>query len=249
MNQYGRFAYIYDELMNDINYKEIVDYIEEIFKNNNLKPELVLDLACGTGTITTELALRGYDMIGVDISPDMLEVAQEKATANNLEKTLYLCQDMKEFELYGTVDAITCMFDSLNYINYYNDIKKIFKLVNNYLNHGGVFIFDMNTIHKLSKVLGENTFSYATNNITYIWENEYNLRKRTCDFYLTFFVKEESGLYEKFEEQHTEKGYTIEAIEEALSYAGLKLVNKYKDYSFDEGNRNCERITYVAIKE
>lgn len=245
--QYSNFAYIYDQLMDDINYKEIVDYIEEILNKNGVNGKLALDLACGTGTITSELASRDYDMIGVDISDDMLNVAEEKsAKADN--KVLYLCQDMKEFELYGTVDFVTCMFDSLNYILYYSDIKKIFKLINNYLNPGGVFIFDMNTIHKLSTVLGDNTFTYSNDNITYIWENEYDMRKRICDFYLTFFVKNDSDMYEKFEEHHQEKGYTIEAIEEALDYAGLNLVAKYKDYTFENGDRRSDRITYVAMK-
>lgn len=247
--QYSNFAYIYDQLMSDINYSEIVDYIEEILKKNNINTnsKLALDLACGTGNITNELASRGYDMIGIDISDDMLNVAEEKSVKLG-NKVLYLCQDMKEFELYGTVDFVTCMFDSLNYILYYSDIKKIFKLVSNYLNPGGAFVFDMNTIHKLSSVLGENTFSYSNDDITYIWENEYDMRKRICDFYLTFFVKHENEMYEKFEEHHQEKGYTIEAIEEALGCADLSLAAEYHKYTFEHGDRKSDRITYVAIK-
>jgi SAM-dependent methyltransferase len=250
MHEYEQFAYIYDELMQDTDYKEITTHIEEIIKKfrKDQDTKLVLDLACGTGTITSEMSSRGYDMIGVDISENMLEVAKSKLVDGEENKILYLCQDMREFELYGTVDAIICMFDSLNYITYYNDVKKIFSLVNNYLNPGGLFIFDINTIHKLSTVLGNNTYTYSNDNITYIWENEYDMRKRICEFYLTFFVKEE-GLYRKFEEYHREKGYTIEAIEEALNCANLQLLEKYDEYTFNPGTRKSERITFVASKK
>ena len=173
MESYTDFAYIYDKLIGQ-DYEKWADYIEDIFAKNNLKPSLVLDLGCGTGSITNILAKRGYDMIGVDISPDMLNVAREKATEEGLD-VLYLCQDIREFELYGTVDAIICTLDVLNYITDPDDLKQVFRLVRNYLNPDGIFIFDINTEHKLKNTLGNNTFITDEEGVFYSWENEYSL--------------------------------------------------------------------------
>lgn len=244
MEQYTTLAYLYDHLMDHIDYKNITDYIVKIFKIYNLNPETILDLACGTGTITTELYRKGFRMIGTDISCDMLEVASSKS--NN--QILYLCQDMRNLELNNKVDAVICMFDSLNYITSYRDIKNIFKKVSAYLNDNGLFIFDMNTEYKLSQILGRNTYTYSDDKTTYIWENEYNKRNKICNFYLTFFVKE-NELYRKYEEQHSEKGYSIDEIEYALSDAGFRLKKKFKDYTFTKGTESCQRITYVAAKK
>lgn len=244
MEQYTTLAYLYDHLMNHIDYKNITEYIIKIFKKNNISPETILDLACGTGTITTELYRRGYKMIGTDISCDMLEVASSKS--NN--QILYLCQDMRDLELNSKVDSVICMFDSLNYITSYRDLKKIFKKVYTYLDDKGLFIFDMNTEYKLSEILGKNTYTYSEDNITYIWENEFNRKSRVCDFYLSFFVREHD-LYRKYEEQHSEKGYSIEEIEYALNNAGFRLKRKYKDYTFTKGTESCSRITYIAAKK
>lgn len=163
MESYTDFAYIYDKLI-DQDYEKWADYIEEIFKKHGVKPNLVLDLGCGTGSITNILAKRGYDMIGVDLSPDMLNVARDKALEENLD-VLYLCQDIREFELYGTVDAIICTLDVLNYITKPEDLRLVFSLVKNYLNPDGIFIFDINTEYKLKNVLGNNTFVYDENGI------------------------------------------------------------------------------------
>lgn len=144
----------------------------------NINPKLIAELGCGTGNITGRLAKEGYDMIGIDISEEMLSVARQKAVDEGDKNILYLLQDMTEFELYGTVDVILCLCDSINYITEYEDIVKVFKLVNNYLEPGGLFIFDINTEYKFKNILGENTFADSEENAAYIWQNYYDENER-----------------------------------------------------------------------
>lgn len=242
MESYTDFAYIYDKLI-DQDYEKWADYIEEIFKKYNAKPKLVLDLGCGTGSITNILAKRGYDMIGVDISPDMLNVARDKAMEEGLD-VLYLCQDIKEFELYGTVDAIICTLDVLNYITEPKDLQQVFALVKNYLNPDGIFIFDINTEHKLKNVLGNNTFINDENGIFYTWENEYS--HNISNQFLTFFAETDDGLYERFDEQHIQRAYTSEEIREKLEASKMTFEAEYKLFSLDTPDKNCEKTVIVS---
>lgn len=242
MESYTDFAYIYDKLI-DQDYEKWADYIEEIFKINGKDPKLVLDLGCGTGSITNILAKRGYDMIGVDLSPDMLNVAREKAVDQELD-VLYLCQDVREFELYGTVDAIICTLDVLNYIIDLKDLEHVFALVKNYLNPDGIFIFDINTEHKLKNVLGNNTFINEENGIFYTWENEYV--ENISNQYLTFFAETEDGLYERFDENHVQRAYTIEEIKGKLASNNLTFEAEYKLFTFENPDKNCEKTVIVS---
>lgn len=245
---YGNFAYIYDKLMDDVNYIEWGDYIEKLFeKHGTDKPELVLDLGCGTGSLCIELAKRGYNMTGIDLSPDMLSCAGEKALAEGAE-ILFLNQDMREFELYGTEDAILCMMDSLNYLTEYADVVETFKLVDNYLNPDGIFIFDINTQYKLSQVLGDNVFYDMGDEISYIWQNEYDKEAGISGFDLTFFVKE-GELYRKHEEFHEERAYSYDEIEQALNEAGLELLGKYHEFTLQKPKKNSERVFFVCKKK
>ena len=152
MGAYESFASVYDLFMEDVNYDEWVDYVEKIFSEFNIKPELVCELGCGTGNIALRLAKKGYDVIGIDVSEDMLSEAKLKAEKEGLD-TLFLLQDMREFELYGTVNCILCLCDSLNYITEDEDIKEVFRLVNNYLHPNGLFIFDLNTEYKFKNIV------------------------------------------------------------------------------------------------
>ena len=242
MKSYTDFAYIYDKLI-DQDYEKWADYIEEIFKKHKVNPKLVLDLGCGTGSITNILAKRGYDMIGVDLSPDMLNVARDKAAEENLD-VLYLCQDIREFELYGTVDAIICTLDVLNYITDAKDLEQVFALVKNYLNPDGIFIFDINTEHKLKNILGNNTFINDENGIFYTWENEF--KENISEQFLTFFVETTDGLYERFEENHIQRAYTTEEIRKILTDNGLSTEAEYKLFTFDTPDRNCEKTVIVS---
>ncbi len=241
MDCYVDFASIYDKLTYDIDYKHFVDYIEEILLRHGKKPELILELACGTGNMTFEFNKKGYDVIGVDNSVDMLSLAREKCPEN-----LLLLQDMTEFELYGTVDSVVCLLDSINYITDVGKLKEMFSLVNNYLEYDGLFVFDINSEYKLKNIIGENTFVFNTDDIFYTWENEH--RQELVDFNLTFFVKNNYGTYDKIEETHTERVYKTENLVKILKESGLEFVAAYADFCFDEPKIDSERIFIVARK-
>ncbi len=242
MESYTDFAYVYDKLI-DQNYEKWADYIEEIFQRYGKTPRLVLDLGCGTGSITNILAKRGYDMIGADLSPDMLNVARDKAIGEGLD-VLYLCQDIREFELYGTVDAIICTLDVLNYITDKKDLDKIFALVKNYLNPDGIFIFDINTEYKLKNVLGSNTFVNDENGVFYIWENEY--KENISNQFLTFFAENEDGLYERFDENHVQRAYSVEELCDLLNNNKLSTEGVFRLFTFNAPREDCEKAVIVS---
>lgn len=244
---YTRFAEIYDRLTHDIPYIKWADYLESAFLKFGRKPNLVLELGCGTGSLAIELSKRGYEMIALDISSDMLARAYEKAHESKAD-ILFLNQDMREFELYGTVDAIVCLLDSINYLPSLTDLKKVFKLVNNYLNPGGLFIFDVNSPYKLSKVLGNEVFFELGDETSWIWNNTYDRKRKCTTFDLTFFVKNNEGLYERFDETHTERAYTRAEIVRTLAGAGLKLLGDYGELRFESPRPEEERIFYIAQK-
>jgi Predicted methyltransferase (contains TPR repeat) len=232
--------------MRDVDYRKWADYIEELFLRNSSKPEIILDLGCGTGSFCIEMAGRGYDMIGVDLSSDMLSCAKTKTLDKGFD-ILYLNQDLKDFELYGTVDAVVSLIDSMNYITYKNDIKCVFKLVKNYLNPGGLFIFDMNSSYKLKDILGDNIFYSNDEDITYIWQNYFDNSAKICTFDLTFFAKE-GELYKRFDETHYERAYDTEEMKELIIQSGLKLCSVYGEFGFKAPGKREERIFYVCKK-
>lgn len=243
---YTDFAYVYDLLMEDTDYSKWADYIETLMeKYDARKPELILDMACGTGSLTLELAKRGYDMIGVDMSSDMLSCAMEKSAQAGLSP-LWVCQDMREFELYGTVDAILCTMDSLNYITSAEDMKRVFSLAKNYLNPEGLFIFDMNTPYKLEHVLGDNLFYEIRDDITYLWKTGYQAETAICSFELTFFVREAEGIYRRLDEEQKQKAWEIGEIRFLLEESGMELVNVFDAFTANSPYAETERYFYVA---
>lgn len=248
MDSYTALAYVYDTLMWDIDYPTWVSYIKEIWGKFDFEPETILDLGCGTGNISSLLYKDGYDVIGVDISEDMLTVAKNKAVEGN-EDILYLNQDMCEFELYGTVDCILCLFDSINYVEDIEKINNVFKLAHNYLNPGGLFIFDVNTIYKYENILADNTFSGSFEYAYYIWDNFYDQASFINEYFLTIFTETESGLYLKNEEVHYQKAYSENEILSLIRSSGLKLLAKYDAYTFDDVSENSERIFFVCQKQ
>ncbi len=245
MEVYGEFARVYDLFMEQTLYENWIDYILKIWKKYELEPKYVLDLCCGTGTITTKLYERGYDVIGIDFSEEMLCIAQEKALETNSE-ILYLKQDIREFELYGTVESIICLCDSLNYILDYSEIFKIFKLVNNYLSPDGIFIFDINTEYKYKNILADNTFSEAFEEGAYIWENYYNTETKINEYNMDFFIKCNNGYYERFEEIHKQKAHSMDKTSELLESSGLKILDIYDAFTFNIPTENSERVCFVA---
>lgn len=242
---YNDFAYLYDELIDDVDYKKWVDYYYKIFSRFGHTPKLGLDLGCGTGNMTTQFAARGVDMTGVDLSEDMLSVAREKSEGMDI---LYLNQDMRSFELYGTVDFIISSLDCINYITDKRDLLKVFRLVNNYLDPGGLFIFDINTRCKLENILGNNTYILENDDVFCSWQNEYDKVRRICDFYLTFFCKQ-GNVYERFDEQHSERAYDIPEITALIEKAGMRVLNVYDNLSFNAPKKNSERVFFVVQEQ
>ena len=244
MDAYTGFAYVYDEYMDNIPYEEWGKYLIDLLNEYGIKDGIVLDLGCGTGNITEILANNGYDMIGVDNSQEMLNIAMEKRGDDT--SILYLLQDMRGFELYGTVRAIVSVCDSMNYLTEDGDLEQVFRLANNYLDPGGLFIFDMNTIHKYRDVIGDTTIAEDREDGSFIWENSYDRENALNVYELALFLPREDGLYEKCEEEHVQKAYSIEAIKAMIVKAGMELVAVCDAYTHNPGDENCERLTFVA---
>lgn len=251
-NQFAMLAKYYDILNDNADYIKVADYIEEVFGIYKKKPGLILDLACGTGNLTIELDKRGYDMTGLDLSAEMLSVAVSKNNNQSGENNiLWINQDMRSFELYGTVDSVICCFDSLNYIRDEKDIKKCFDLVRNYLNPGGLFIFDVTSKYKFEVIYAENNFVLEKKNIFCSWQNSYDKKNKTCDFYLNFFVRESDGSYRRYREIQREKYYSGEFLTETLLAAGFGDIKIF--YDFDCGKKSGEkkhgRVCFACVRK
>ena len=245
MDAYSGFAAVYDMFMDNIPYDEWCAYLRGCLEERGIRDGLVLDLGCGTGSVTERLAAMGYDMIGVDASEEMLQAAMEKRERSGAD-ILYLQQDMREFELYGTVRAVVSVCDSMNYILDYADLTGVFKLVSNYLDPGGVFIFDMNTEYKYRELLGSGTIAEEREEGSFIWENEYDEEERINEYDLTFFVREEGELYRRYQETHFQRAYSPEEVARALGEAGLWLEAVCDAFTGGAPGAKSERICFIA---
>lgn len=253
---YGSFATVYDSFMDDVPYEKWCEFITAALKSENIPDGLVLDLGCGTGRLTRLLADAGYDMIGVDNSPEMLDMAQQAGknagsieTSGKKTKTpeiLYLCQDMREFELYGTVRAVVSACDCINYILDKRELKKVFTLVNNYLESRGAFIFDFHTEHYYKDVLADNVFADDREEAAFIWNNFFDAKRRLNEYDLTVFAKRDDNLYDRFTETHIQRAYTADEIEKLLTDVGMECVAMYDSYTRRKPGPNTERITVLA---
>ena len=245
MEAYEAFASIYDAFMEEIDYDMWVAYLHKIWEKECFQPKLIADLGCGTGNVTQILAKQGYHMIGIDFSEDMLAEAKKKAEMENLN-ILYILQDMREFELYGTVNCIISLCDSLNYITEEEELLQVFCLVNNYLHPKGLFIFDLNTEYKFKEILAQNAFSETKEDSAYIWENYYDEQEKINEYYVNFFIKQKDGKYERKEEYHYQKAYDISTIKRLLEQSGLQLSGIYDAYTFEPPRKDSQRIYFVA---
>ena len=252
-DNYGAISSIYDNINAHIDYKKWADFFEKCFdKFLVARPELVLDLACGTGSMTLELAKRGYDMIGVDGSSEMLNVALDRKYDLDLPRdVLFLMQDMREFELYGTVGAITCCLDSVNYLTGNGELDKCFSLAHNYLDPDGLFLFDVNTPHKFENVYGNNSYVYEEDDCGSdsfcVWQNFYDKETHICDFSLTVFEKEEgSELYSRRDEVQSERCYSKQELMDTLEKNKFEIIGFYSDFDFTSATETDERWYVVA---
>ena len=208
---------------------------------------LVLDLGCGTGTITELLYEKGYDMIGVDSSEEMLQIAMDKKFETQSD-ILYLCQDMRELDLYSTVGTVVSVCDSLNYLLMDEDVIETFRLVNNYLFPGGIFIFDFNTIYKYEEVIGDTTIAENREDCSFIWENFYSCEDHINEYDVTVFERQEDDLYRKFTETHYQRGYSLDEMKAFLEKAGLTFVTAVDEKTHEAPTETSERI-YVIARE
>ena len=245
MSAYEKFAQVYDLFMDNIDYEGWAEYVTDRLREYEITDGLVLELGCGTGTMTGLLAGKGYDMIGVDNSEEMLAEAMEKRVESG-QDILYLLQDMQEFELYGTVRAVVSVCDSLNYITDRDELRHVFELVNNYLDPGGIFVFDMNTPYKYREVIGNTTIAENREEGSFIWENCFDEESQVNEYALTLFIKEEDDLYRKHEEFHYQKAYEPERVKELLEEAGLKVEAIYDAFTREPVREDSERIYFIA---
>ena len=258
MESYQDFAYVYDEFMDETPYEMWCERIDDLIKTYGVsKPirnakdaleseqNLIVDLGCGTGTLTEMLYQKGYDMVGVDNSDSMLSIAMEKKNQNNSE-IMYLLQDMRELELYSTVGTIVSVCDCVNYILDEAELLQVFQRVNNYLYPGGIFIFDFNTEYKYKEVIGDTTIAENRDECSFIWENYYDEETAVNEYDVTIFVKEEDDLFRKFTETHYQKGYTLQKMKELVLKAGMELLVVMDADTEKDVTDESERILIVA---
>ena len=244
---YNSFAGVYDELTFNVDYKKRAEYICEILKNNNITDGLLLDLACGTGSLSVEFAKKGFDVIATDASAEMLMEAQNKAFSEDVN-IMFLCQKIQETDLYGTVRAVVCSLDSINHLPGVDELKKTFSVLKNFVDDGGIMIFDVNTLYKHGKILGNNTFVYDEKNVFCVWQNKLSDDNRTVGINLDFFVKDGHN-YQRFNENFKEIAFSDDELTSAVENAGFKVLNRYADMTFSAPCEDTERIYYVVRRE
>lgn len=271
MEAYTDFAKVYDTFMDDTPYEEWCEYLTMLLKKHQITPVLeadtrggetddflteklsqerntILDLGCGTGTLTELMAKKGYDMIGVDNAPEMLQIAMDKREASGLD-ILYLLQDMRELELYGTVGAVISVCDSVNYLLEEEDIIRTFRLVNDYLYPEGLFLFDFNTVYKYETIIGDATIAENRDDCSFIWENYYHEEEEINEYDLTIFARTaQEELFQRFQETHFQRGYRLEQMLDMVEQAGLRFVEAIDADTHEAVTEESQRIYIVARK-
>lgn len=251
MDAYTDFASVYDRFMDETPYEQWSQNVKNVLYEYGIKDGLVLELGCGTGNMTELLADMGYDMIGVDYSQEMLNIASDKKEKSGHD-ILYLNQDMRDFELYGTVKAVVSVCDSVNYLLEKEELIACFKLVNNYLDPKGIFFFDFNTNYKYETVIGDTVIAENRDDCSFIWENFYDPEEMINEYDLTIFVKVEDkhgdDLYRKFEETHFQRGYNIDEVAECIEKSGMIFVKAYDADTLGDVTEESERIYVIAME-
>lgn len=243
MSGYSGFARFYDGLQAEVDYGGLAAYYCGLLRENGVADGILLDLACGTGSLAVELSRRGYDVIAADASPEMLGTALEKPH----EGIQYLCQDMEELDLFGTIDACVCALDSVNHLEGESAVQRAFDRVGLFMRPGGLFAFDVNTRKKHRDILGDNTFVYDTGKAYCVWQNFFNQEDFSVDILLDFF-EEENGLYRRYTEEFTEYAYPLSDLCAVLARAGFSLVGCYEGFTDKEGGEASERVVFLARK-
>lgn len=244
---YANFASVYDRLMQDVPYDRWVENLGEIFRRYGIGGGKVLDLGCGTGNVAVPLAQKGYRVTALDLSPEMLSLAEQKAREAGV-KIIFTCQDMREMVVPGEFDLVISMCDSMNYLLADGELRQVFARAAGVLRDGGFLVFDLNSAHKLEKVFGEKTYTLVDEDVAYVWENDYDPGERVCHMHLTFFVRRGNGLFERFVEEHRERAYTIDEVQQALGEAGFRLTGILAEDTLEPPEPDTERIYFIAQK-
>ncbi len=248
---YGDFAYYYDELTENVGYEKRSEYIYSLLAANGVSEGILLDLACGTGTISFLLEEKGFDVIGVDASEEMLSVAQEKKLERGSE-AMFLCQKMEELDLFGTINAAVSTLDSINHITDEETVKKVFSRVSLFMEDKGIFLFDVNTPYKHREILGDNTFIYDTENVYCVWQNSTDKESLLTEISLDIFEKDreetEEDVYYRYNEEFSEKGYDLKDIEKWLQEFKFEVLGIYEELTETEVKEKSQRAVFLARK-
>lgn len=245
---YGIFSSVYDILTENVEYEKTAAKIRSLLSLNGVDGGLLLDLGCGTGTLSFLLEKYGYDIIGIDPSEDMLAVANEKKYEEN-SGAMFLCQGMEELDLYGTIDCAVCSLDTINHVDSLEKIRDAFKKVSLFMNLGGIFIFDINTVYKHKNILADNTFVYDMDDVYCVWQNTYHESEKKTEIDLDFFIKDEDGeKFERYSESFFEYAYDEQEILDALTDSGFTVLSLSDDYTDKTVTEETQRITVVAKK-
>ena len=243
MSGYRDFSRFYDNLTFNVDYVKRADYIQSVLSLYSHEWGLTLDLACGTGTLTTELKKRGVDVFGIDASQEMLSVAMDKAYDEGLS-ILYLCQNMESLDLYGTIDTCICTLDSLNHITDKDKLRAAFDRVGLFMDNGGMFVFDVNTVYKHREILADNTFVYDTDKVFCVWQNSLE-ENNTVDIELDLFERD-GEVYRRENERFKERAYDIDELKAMLKKAGFETLAVYDDMTFEPVAETSDRAVFVA---
>lgn len=247
MDSYRGFAEVYDAFMDNVPYDEWTDYLLGLLFDYGIKEGKICDLACGTGSMTTGLSDAGFEMMGVDASFEMLSIADKNKGNRNI---LYINQDMRELELAEKMSAFVCICDGLNYILEKEELVQVFSGVKKYLNEGGIFIFDLNTVYKYKEILGETTIAENREDMSFIWENFYDETERVNEYDLTLYVRdrEDETRFLRLEEVHYQKAYEISDIKESIEEAGMELIAVFDAFTREAPKKESERLYFVVKK-
>ena len=252
MTGYGDFAFYYDLLTENVDYEKRSEYIRNLLVDNGIDKGILLDIACGTGTLTLLLAQMGYDMIGVDASEEMLSVAQEKKMEAGIgNEAIFLCQKMQELDLFGTINAAVCTLDSINHITDEKTVQQVFSKVSLFMEDKGIFLFDVNTPYKHREVLGDNTFIYDMDDVYCVWQNSTDKKTLLTEVSLDIFEKdteEEEDVYYRYSEEFSEKGYELSQIKKWLTEYKFEVLGVYEELSKNKVGEKTQRAVFVARK-
>lgn len=244
---YGGFASVYDEFMDNIPYDAWYQYLHGLLEENGVSDGIVVDIACGTGEITRRLSQDGYDMIGIDLSEEMLNIARQKCDPD----VLLLCQDMRQMDLYGSAKAMVCLCDGMNYLCREEDLLQTLQRVRLFLDAGGIFIFDMKTEHFYQDILGDRTITDNREDASYIWENAYDKDTKINEYLLTVYelADDDKDLFVRTDEVHRQRAYTVEQVRKAIEESKLHCLAVYDAFTKDAPDKDTQRMYFVIRKE